>query len=116
VGAKLVLGARRLDRLQALAGELGLGADAAVQTDVTDREQVKAPVDHANRRAAAHDPAEKWAHHQRIVGRRPQGPPGQRRLCGHQTRGATRLMSTAILLVIGAGERSRRRQHLLNSA
>jgi NADP-dependent 3-hydroxy acid dehydrogenase YdfG len=46
-GAKLVLGARRLDRLQALAGELGLGADAAMQTDVTDREQVKALVDHA---------------------------------------------------------------------
>ena len=34
-GAKLVLGARRLDRLQALAKELSLGADAAVQTDVT---------------------------------------------------------------------------------
>jgi NADP-dependent 3-hydroxy acid dehydrogenase YdfG len=46
-GAKLVLGARRLDRLQALAGELGLGTDAAMQTDVTDREQVKALVDHA---------------------------------------------------------------------
>jgi NADP-dependent 3-hydroxy acid dehydrogenase YdfG len=42
-----VLGARRLDRLQALAGELGLGTDAAVQTDVTDREEVKALVDHA---------------------------------------------------------------------
>jgi NADP-dependent 3-hydroxy acid dehydrogenase YdfG len=46
-GAKLVLGARRLDRLQALARELGLGAEAAVQTDVTDREQVRALVDHA---------------------------------------------------------------------
>jgi NADP-dependent 3-hydroxy acid dehydrogenase YdfG len=32
-GAKLVLGARRLDRLQALATELSLGADAAVQTE-----------------------------------------------------------------------------------
>jgi NADP-dependent 3-hydroxy acid dehydrogenase YdfG len=42
-----VLGARRLDRLQALAGELGLGTDAAMQTDVTDREQVKALVDRA---------------------------------------------------------------------
>jgi NADP-dependent 3-hydroxy acid dehydrogenase YdfG len=39
-GAKLVLGARRLDRLQALAGEQP-GTDAAMQTDVTDREQVK---------------------------------------------------------------------------
>jgi NADP-dependent 3-hydroxy acid dehydrogenase YdfG len=41
-GAKLVLGARRLERLQALAEELALGNDAAVQTDVT---QV---VQHAN--------------------------------------------------------------------
>ncbi|MGD1016273.1 MAG: SDR family oxidoreductase [Roseiarcus sp.] len=48
-GAKLVLGARRLDRLQALAKELSLGAGAAVQTDVTKREQVKALVDHAVR-------------------------------------------------------------------
>jgi NAD(P)-dependent dehydrogenase (short-subunit alcohol dehydrogenase family) len=31
-GAKLVLGARRLERLQALAQELALGNDAAVQT------------------------------------------------------------------------------------
>jgi NADP-dependent 3-hydroxy acid dehydrogenase YdfG len=46
-GAKLVLGARRLDKLQALAKELSLGADAAVQTDVTDREQVKSLVDRA---------------------------------------------------------------------
>ncbi len=46
-GAKLVLGARRLERLQGLAKELGLGADAAVQTDVTDRAQVKALVDRA---------------------------------------------------------------------
>jgi NADP-dependent 3-hydroxy acid dehydrogenase YdfG len=42
-----VLGARRLDKLQALAKELSLGADAAVQTDVTDREQVKSLVDRA---------------------------------------------------------------------
>jgi NADP-dependent 3-hydroxy acid dehydrogenase YdfG len=48
-GAKLVLGARRLDRLQALAKELSLGADAAVQTDVTNPEQVKALVDRAVR-------------------------------------------------------------------
>jgi NAD(P)-dependent dehydrogenase (short-subunit alcohol dehydrogenase family) len=135
-GAKLVLGARRLDRLQALAGELGLGTDAAVQTDVTDREEVKALVDHAvtmhghldvivnnaglmphsplergkvddwdrmidvNLKGVVYgvaaDPVEKWAHHQRIVGRRPQGPPGQRRLCGHQSRGANRLMSIAV--------------------
>ena len=46
-GAKLVLGARRLDRLQALAKALSLGPDAAVQTDVTDREQVKRLVDRA---------------------------------------------------------------------
>jgi NADP-dependent 3-hydroxy acid dehydrogenase YdfG len=46
-GAKLVLGARRLDRLQALAEELRLGAGAAVETDVTDREQVKRLVDRA---------------------------------------------------------------------
>lgn len=44
-GAKLVLGARRVDRLQALAAELGLGAGAAVATDVTDAGQVKALVD-----------------------------------------------------------------------
>jgi NADP-dependent 3-hydroxy acid dehydrogenase YdfG len=46
-GAKLVFGARRLDRLQALAKELGLGVDAAVKTDVTDCKQVKALVDRA---------------------------------------------------------------------
>ena len=46
-GARLVLGARRLDRLQALAAELGLGADAAVQTDVTQRAEVKRLVDRA---------------------------------------------------------------------
>src|SRR5262245_31690443 len=46
-GAKLVLGARRLDRLQALAAELGLPAEAAVRTDVTDHEQVKRLVDQA---------------------------------------------------------------------
>ncbi|MBV6670049.1 SDR family oxidoreductase [Xanthomonas euvesicatoria pv. alangii] len=46
-GAKVVLGARRLDRLEALATELGLSKDAAFKVDVTDREQVKALVDHA---------------------------------------------------------------------
>lgn len=46
-GAKLVLGARRIDRLQALAGELGLGEQAVLKTDVTDRAQVQRLVDHA---------------------------------------------------------------------
>jgi len=46
-GARLVLGARRLDRLRALARELNLGTDAAVETDVTDRGQVKRLVDRA---------------------------------------------------------------------
>jgi NADP-dependent 3-hydroxy acid dehydrogenase YdfG len=43
-GAKLVLGARRMDRLQALAKELSLPDGAAVQTDVVHREQVEALV------------------------------------------------------------------------
>jgi NADP-dependent 3-hydroxy acid dehydrogenase YdfG len=46
-GAKVVLGARRLDRLQALATELDLPAGAAVQTDVSDRAQVQGLVDAA---------------------------------------------------------------------
>ncbi|WP_046869245.1 SDR family oxidoreductase [Microvirga massiliensis] len=46
-GAKLVLGARRLDRLQALAKALSLGDDAVVQTDVTQYEQVRHLVDRA---------------------------------------------------------------------
>jgi NADP-dependent 3-hydroxy acid dehydrogenase YdfG len=46
-GAKLVLGARRLERLQALAAKFSLGNDAAVQTDVTQYAQVKHLVDHA---------------------------------------------------------------------
>jgi len=46
-GAKLVLGARRLDRLRTLASELELGEQAVVQTDVTDRAQVKRLVDRA---------------------------------------------------------------------
>jgi len=44
-GATLVLGARRLDRLQALADELSLGANAAVATDVTKLDDVKHLVD-----------------------------------------------------------------------
>ena len=47
LGAKLVLGARRLDRLQALARELNLPDETAAQTDVTDRTQVKRLVDGA---------------------------------------------------------------------
>ena len=46
-GAQVVLGARRLDRLETLAAELGLPKEAAFKVDVTDREQVKAFVDHA---------------------------------------------------------------------
>jgi NADP-dependent 3-hydroxy acid dehydrogenase YdfG len=46
-GAKLVLGARRLDRLQALAKELKLDADAVAQTDVAQRAEVKRLVDRA---------------------------------------------------------------------
>ena len=44
-GAKLVLGARRLDRLEALAAELGPGVAVVLKTDVTDRAQVAALVD-----------------------------------------------------------------------
>jgi NADP-dependent 3-hydroxy acid dehydrogenase YdfG len=46
-GAKVVLGARRLDRLEALAGELGHDNAATYQLDVTDRDAVKAFVDFA---------------------------------------------------------------------
>lgn len=46
-GAKLVLGARRIERLQTLATELSLDRDAAVKTDVADRAQVQALVDRA---------------------------------------------------------------------
>jgi NADP-dependent 3-hydroxy acid dehydrogenase YdfG len=46
-GAKLVLGARRLDRLRALASELSLHENAAVQTDVAHYDQVKCLVDYA---------------------------------------------------------------------
>jgi NADP-dependent 3-hydroxy acid dehydrogenase YdfG len=48
-GAAVVLGARRLERIQALADELNTqgGRAIAVQTDVTDKAQVKALVDAA---------------------------------------------------------------------
>ncbi len=46
-GAKLVLGARRIDRLQGLERELGIETAAAVRTDVTNRDQVKALADQA---------------------------------------------------------------------
>jgi NADP-dependent 3-hydroxy acid dehydrogenase YdfG len=48
-GASIVLGARRQDRIQSLAGELtgGGGKAIALTTDVTDREQVRKLVDAA---------------------------------------------------------------------
>jgi NADP-dependent 3-hydroxy acid dehydrogenase YdfG len=46
-GAKVVLGARRLDRLEALAADLGLDKGAVVQTDVSKIEEVKRLVDRA---------------------------------------------------------------------
>ncbi|KAF1705997.1 SDR family oxidoreductase [Pseudoxanthomonas sacheonensis] len=46
-GAKVALGARRLDRLEALAQELGKENCTVFQVDVVDREQVAAFVDHA---------------------------------------------------------------------
>lgn len=46
-GARAVLGARRLDQLEALANDLGLDKRAVVKTDVTDRNQVKVLVDRA---------------------------------------------------------------------
>ena len=46
-GAKLVLGARRIERLRELAKELQQGSDAAIQTDVTDVAQVRRLVDRA---------------------------------------------------------------------
>lgn len=46
-GGKLVLGARRLDRLQALARELSPDGVMVMQTDVTQRDQVKRLVDQA---------------------------------------------------------------------
>ncbi|WP_416772686.1 SDR family oxidoreductase [Pseudomonas sp. RHF3.3-3] len=46
-GARLVLGARRHDRLQALAADLGLGEEAIVKTDVTRLADVQRLVDQA---------------------------------------------------------------------
>lgn len=46
-GAKLVLGARRIDRLNALAASLGLPERSVVQTDVTDVAQVRQLIDRA---------------------------------------------------------------------
>lgn len=46
-GAKVVLGARRLDRLAALADELGREHVAVRRLDVSDRDDVKAFVDFA---------------------------------------------------------------------
>ena len=46
-GAKLVLGARRIDRLQSLSEGIGQGLEAAIETDVTDAAQVQRLVDHA---------------------------------------------------------------------
>lgn len=46
-GARLVLGARRIDRLETLAKELSLGDGAVLKTDVVDRDQVKQLVDRA---------------------------------------------------------------------
>lgn len=46
-GAKLVLGARRLERLEALAETLGLDKQAVVKTDVTDAQQVQRLVERA---------------------------------------------------------------------
>ncbi|WP_025859918.1 SDR family oxidoreductase [Acetobacter papayae] len=40
-GAKLVLGARRLERLKSLAWDINLPASAAIKTDVTDPAQVQ---------------------------------------------------------------------------
>ena len=46
-GSRLVLGARRIDRLEGLAQQLGLGAGAAVKVDVTRADEVQALIDHA---------------------------------------------------------------------
>lgn len=46
-GAKVALSARRLDRLEALAQELGSEHCTVFKVDVTDREKVEAFVDHA---------------------------------------------------------------------
>lgn len=47
MGAKLILGARRMDRLEALARDLPLPKDAVVETDVRKADEVKRLVDRA---------------------------------------------------------------------
>ena len=47
LGGRLVLGARRLDRLESLKAELGSRSVTVQKTDVSDRDQVKALIDHA---------------------------------------------------------------------
>ncbi|HEX4737204.1 MAG TPA: SDR family oxidoreductase [Allosphingosinicella sp.] len=47
LGAKLVLGARRIERLEALARELNQGGWAAVETDVTKADQLRRLIDRA---------------------------------------------------------------------
>ncbi|MHA6908144.1 SDR family oxidoreductase [Ralstonia pseudosolanacearum] len=47
LGARVVLGARRIERLESLASELGLSPDAIQKTDVTDRMEVQSLVDRA---------------------------------------------------------------------
>ena len=49
-GARVALGARRKDRLDALVAELGAGSASAFQVDVTDRERVGAFVEDAHAR------------------------------------------------------------------
>jgi NADP-dependent 3-hydroxy acid dehydrogenase YdfG len=46
-GARLVLGARRVERLRKLAGDLALDSNAAVETDVTRFADVQRLIDHA---------------------------------------------------------------------
>ncbi|WP_334183810.1 SDR family oxidoreductase [Novosphingobium sp.] len=46
-GAKVVIGARRADRLRALATEIGIGDEGFLVTDVTNRSDVQALVDRA---------------------------------------------------------------------
>ncbi len=48
-GANVVLGARRIDRLKALSSDLSLPEGSAIETDVTDADQVKHLVDQAVR-------------------------------------------------------------------
>lgn len=46
-GAKLILGARRLEKLEAIASDLSLGDKAVLRTDVTSAEEVRKLVEHA---------------------------------------------------------------------